>query len=213
MAERRKGLNCTLTYPKGKKTLGYRVRANLLMHGMQIIADESQGRTRKAFYPHRLSSAQFAVGIELKGEDEYTSFSNWLAGYAKYVLDMNLRSGEFPAMGVSIPAHGFLKKGVPLTGYEWGDKVGAMVWTPTITFETVQEPGDPENLALSKVGGLVALTDPTTQYFYPTGPLLSGGQTPPDGTYAKPVDALRFSEIAGNVGAGSANSADHNQGF
>lgn len=184
----RRGLNCTLSYMRSGKRRAYQVRANLLTHGMTIIYDESASRTRRAFYPHRLSSAQFALGIELIGDAEHTSFTNWLASYADYVLDTNLRFGEFPSMAVSVPSRNFLKKGVPLSGYDWNDAVGKMLWTPQIVFETAEEPGD-RAVPLSKVGGLLALTDREMRYFYPTGNQLAGQAAPPDGTYSKPVDA------------------------
>lgn len=183
MSETRQGLNCTLSYMKGNTRKAYRVRANILTHGMRVIYDESQARVRKAFYPHRLSSAQFLVGVELVGEAEYSSFTNWMAAYADFVLDPNLRFGEFPSMAVSIPSRDFLRKGVPLTGYEWGDRVGAMVWSVGLTFETAGESGE-KAPALSRVGG-AAQYDPDVRYFYPTGTQLGGSDTPPDGTYTQ----------------------------
>lgn len=182
---KRQGLNCTLSYMKGQRRMAYRVRATVLTHGMKVIYDESQARVRKAFYPHRLSSAQFMVGVDLVGEAEYKSLSNWLASYADYILDPDLRFGEFPSMAVSIPSRDFLRKGVPLSGYEWGDAVGKMVWTVGMTFETAGEPGE-RNPALSKVGG-IAMYDKDSRYFYPTGTQLSGQAAPPDGTYVGSV--------------------------
>ncbi len=185
MPEQRQGLNCTLSYLAGGQRRAYRVRAKLLTHGMKVIYDESQARVRKAFYPHRLSSAQFMVGIDLIGQQEHTSFTNWLASYADYVLDPNLRFGEFPAMAVAIPARNFLRKGVPITGYEWNDNVGKMVWSPSLVFETAGEPGEDEP-RLSRVGG-IAMYGNESRYFYPTGTQLSGDDTPPDGTYVGSV--------------------------
>lgn len=183
MSDKRQGLNCTLSYMNGKTRKAYRVRANLLTHGMKIIFDESQARVRKAFYPHRLSSAQFMVGIELVGEVEQRSFTNWMAAYADFVLNPDLRFGEFPSMAVAIPSRNFLRKGVPLSGYEWSDAVGKMVWSTGLVFETAGEPGE-KVPALSRVTGM-AMYDPDVRYFYPTGTQLGGSDTPPDGTYTQ----------------------------
>jgi len=194
----RQGLNATFSYPWDKAQRAYRVRANMLNHGMKIIFDESQSRLDRAFYPHRLSSAQFAVGVQLKGEDEYRSFTSWMATYAERALNLDVASGEFPSMMVSIPSHGFLKKGVPLSGYEWSDMVGAMVWSVQVVFETAEEPLDPNNrVQHSHVEGLRAKTDRDVRYFYPTGTQLSGNATPPDGTYSKvlsPEDMWRLTD-------------------
>ncbi len=198
MSRSRQGLNCTLSYLAGGQRRAYRVRANVLTHGMKVIYDESQARVRKAFYPHRLSSAQFMVGIELVGEVEHSSFTNWMAGYADYILDPNLRFGEFPSMAVAIPSRDFLRKGVPLTGYEWNDTVGKMVWAHSLVFETAGEPGESAP-GLSRVGG-IALYGNESRYFYPTGTQLSGDDTPPDGTY---VGSVSIDDILPPVATGA----------
>lgn len=185
MPRTRQGLNCTLSYLKGRSRSAYRVRASMLAHGMQIVFDESQARVRRAFYPHRLSSAQFAITIDLVGEQERDSFVSWLSGYADHVLDPDLKSGEFPSMAVSIPSYNFLRKGVPLTGYDWSDTVGQMLWTIPVLFETAGEPGE-KDPRLSSVQGS-ALYGNETRYFYPTGIQLAGDDTPPDGTYQSSI--------------------------
>jgi hypothetical protein len=184
----RKGLNCTLSYMKGKTRHAYRVRANILTHGMKVIYDESDARVRHALYPHRLSSAQFTIGVELIGTPERKSLSDWLASYADAVLDLDLASGEFPSMLVVIPKRNFVRRGVPLSGFEWGDHVGAMVFTPQITFETAAEPGE-TNPSVSRFVGLVAQTDKDIRYFYPMSHLLNGNEAPPDGTGNTILDA------------------------
>jgi hypothetical protein len=166
---------------KGSTRKAYKVRANVLTHGMQVIFDESQARVRKAFYPHRLSSAQFMVQVQVVGEAEYTSLVNWLTGYADYILDPDLRAGAFPSMSVSLPSRNFARKGVPISGYEWVDVVGKMLWEIPLVFETAGEPGE-KTPALSRVTGY-ALYAEDTRYFYPTGIQMSG-QEVPDGTYS-----------------------------
>lgn len=186
MSDSRQGLNCTLSYMYGRTRRAYRVRATVLTHGMQIIYDESQARVRQSFYPHRLSSAQFMVAVTTNGEDEYRSLVNWLTAYADYILDIDLREGEFPSMAVALPSENFLRKGVPLSGFEWSDAVGKMVWDMSLVFETAGEPGDEKGPRLSSVQGW-GLYDQDTKYFYPTGTQLSGNDAPKDGTYASPV--------------------------
>lgn len=213
----RAGLNCTLSYRRSGVRRAYQVRANLLTHGMQVIYEESQSRTRRAFYPHRLSSAQFTLGIQVVGEAEYTSLSGWLASYAEYVLSPNLRFGEFPAMAVSLPSRNFIKKGVPLSGYEWGDEVGKMMWTLGVTFETSEEPADAGRLIQPSYATGAALYARDTRFFYPTGTQLSGQAAPADGTYTKPVDSESLADLinsaAASFGAGSSAAADRAAGY
>lgn len=200
----RRGLNATLSYLHGRQRRVYRVRCNLLTHGMTVLYEESQARVKRAFYPHRLSSAQFLLGVQVVGQAEYRSLSSWLATYADYVLEPGLRFGEFPAMAVSVPSRDFLRKGVPLSGMEWGDRVGAMVWSPQIVFETSEEPLDRnKKVALSHVGG-PGLYEKTTKFFYPTGTQLGGQDVPADGSYTQPVS---IEDIVG----GDPNKMDPNE--
>lgn len=190
MAEKRLGLNATLTYPHGTARRAYRVRVNGISHGMKVIYDQQASRIRNAFYPHRLSSAQFAISLELKGQEEWISLSSWLATYAAYVLNPDLAFGEFPAMVVSVPSRNFVRKGVPLNGFDWGDNVGMMVKTPQIMFETSEEPTDNgKSPAISKFEGIVSGVDRDVRYFYPLSQQLSGQATPPDGAYTTVLTA------------------------
>lgn len=195
MADRRQGLNTTLSYMQGKQRRAYQVRTNMVTHGMKVLFDESASRTHRAFYPHRLTSAQFILGIQLVGEDEYRSFTSWLASYAEYILDIDLafdKSGEFPSMVVQVPSQNFIRKGVPLAGYEWGDRVGAMVWEIQVPFESAGEPGEVVAPTTSTVKGYSSTVDRDLKYFYPTGTQLGGNQVPPDGTYTK---MLTFADL------------------
>lgn len=186
MTDTRQGLNTTLSYMSGKTRRSYQVRTNMIAHGMKVLFDESASRTHRAFYPHRLTSAQFALGIQLVGEDEYRSFSSWLATYADFILNIDLAFGEFPSMAVTVPSQNFMRKGVPLSGYEWGDRVGAMLWNPQIIFESAGEPLDIDP-RLSRVEGYSKTAGRDMRYFYPTGTQLSGNDVPADGTYTKVV--------------------------
>lgn len=183
----RHGLNASLTYVKGKNQQGYRVRVTNVQHGMKVIYTESSARVRRVLYPHRLSSAQFSVTVQLVGEAEYISFSDWMAAYAEYVL--NQPSGapsDFPFMTVSVPSRNFLRYGVPLTGFTWGDKVGGMLWEQQLAFETAREPGEAQPPLLSAYRAPIKGYQ-TSQYFYPSGQQLSGANGPPEGTYPTPI--------------------------
>lgn len=179
MADNRKGLNCTLSYAFNGTTRTYRVRAEVISHGVVMIASESSGRNRRAYYPHRLAPAQFAIQPILIGPSERESFSNWMQGYADFIMDPG-KAGVVPSMQVMVAVRGFQREGVPLQGMEWGDKLGSMVWKPTVVFETTKEPQDTETFTTSKVTTLGG--DPDMRYFWPTGIQL-GGNSAPSGGY------------------------------
>jgi len=175
----RQGLNATLSYRRGEATRAYRVRCNGITHGTQMIFDESQARLRRAFYPHRVSTQQFSITVELKGWEERKSLTDWLASYASYALDPDL-GGDYPTMAISVPSYEFSHRGVPLTGYEWGDQVGSMVFTPTIVFEAAYEPWDKAKPAVTRVENAwkAFAQDDAIKYFYPFGEQLSGQEAP-----------------------------------
>lgn len=187
MADTRKGLNCTLTYPRKGVNHTLRCRVDMVGHGLVMVADESSGRNRRAYYPHRVAPAQFYIRALLNGWSERKAFSDWIQTYADFVMDPGLPAGsKFPDMRVLIPARKFDREGVPLTGFDWGDTIGGMLWTPTITFETTREPQDANAVATSK---FVAATDKdaSLKYFWPSGTQL-GGNAVPSGAYTTVIN-------------------------
>lgn len=187
------GANCTLSYPRNAtQTYAYRVRVGRVTHGIQLIADEAQGRLRRSFYPHRLTNAQFSLGLILDGTrkyvpgqrtnavpNEYEKFMSWLFDYMNFMLQQDEDiEGELPRMTVSVPKYDFFREGIPLGPVLFGDHVGSMLWTPTIVFETTRDYLEPHNVESSRfLGGLTDL-DKNAQYFYPTGPQLAGNEAP-----------------------------------
>jgi hypothetical protein len=205
----RQGLNCTLSYSRGKTSNSYKVRARTLTHGTQQIAEESHARTHRAFYPHRSAPQQFAITVMLKGWSERRDFMNWLGSYGEYVVDPDLRTGDFPAMTVSLPSRQFLSQGVPLQGYEWGDHVGSMIFEHVIVFESAVDPGQTKQPDTSTVDNKWAAfaADNAIQYFYPFGTQLSG-QDAPTGDYDKiiyPGDPSNFNDTWNQGGEGNPN--------
>jgi len=184
MPTKRQGLNATLSYPYDGKTHAYRVRCITIVHGLELVFDESQGRTQRALYPMKQIPTQFTITAALVGYAEHTNFSDWIADYSLYALHPD-RGGPFPQMSVSVPSRGFRRSGVPISGMEWGDHVGAMVWNRVITFETTSEPWDAKKPRYSRYEDpeVSSLAYRENRYFYPKGKQLSGNQAPAEGTF------------------------------
>lgn len=197
MADNRRGLNCSLSYAFAGTTRVYRIRVGSISHGAVMVASESSGRNRRAYYPHRSAPAQFAIQPILIGPNERESFSDWMQGYADYIMDPG-KAGVVPSMQVMVAVRGFHREGVPLQGIEWGDKVGAIVWTPTVVFETTKEPQDSESFTPSPTPSLGS--DPDMRYFWPTGVQL-GGDSAPSGGYTTVIGPQGSGSDAGDVSA------------
>lgn len=207
----RQGVNSTLSYVMGSTTYSFGARVAQVNHGSQMVSDEAQSRTRRAYYPHRVSASPFTLTVLISGYNERMAFSNFLYDYATRVLDPNL-SVNFPSMYVSVPSRNFTRRGVPKTGIEWGDHVGSMMWTPQVQFETHIDPsiGDTATVASSQfvLDASATSRSPELKYFYPAGIQLAGDQVPADG-FTQQIDPQQIQDIinGGTVGpAGGSNS-------
>ena len=181
----RRGLNCTLTYNDGQAVRSYRVRCDMATHGVVMVSEESSGRTRRAYFPHRIAEDQFAINVILIGNAERRDFVSWLEGYVSLMLSLDTPLSNFPPMRVSIPARRFHRVGIPLSGIEKGDHVGSMVWNHLMQFEAV-----PDTLSRKEVSRPVTTVSRTsleTEFFYPFANQLSGDQAPL--VYTRVIDA------------------------
>lgn len=176
----RRGLNCTLSYSDGSARHVYQVRCSALTYGYQMIAEEGQARVTRAYYPHQTAPTQFSLRVDLIGYAERNSFNAYLMSYVNYALDPGVTGTNMPQVTVTLPARNFKRVGVPISGFEFGGHLGAMSFQPTVVFETSGEPLDwNEKIlpSLVKIGNSQKQS-PETQYFYPTGTQLNGGDSP-----------------------------------
>jgi hypothetical protein len=113
----------------------------------------------------------------LVGQPERQAFTQFLGSFAATMLDPGLATA--PVMSVDVPVRGFSRKGIPLSGFEWGAQVGQVVFRPQVTFETSWNPVDgPSSPTASGIPSVAAVGDPNVQYFFPFGTQLSGDQAP-----------------------------------
>jgi hypothetical protein len=179
----RQGLNGTFSYSDGTQAYTYQFRAGILGYGVDMIYAEDQGRTSRAYYPHRTANQQFSVQVLLKDWDERSDFMNWMVAYTQYALDPNAVRTTFPFMQVVIPVRNFTQQGMPLKGFEWGAHAGMMAFSPVFVFEAAQSPGqNSASVITSSVVNTASAfaSDPAVQYFYPFGTQLEASQVPQD---------------------------------
>lgn len=142
------GTNCTLAFQSndGSYSLGVRVRK--LGHKWNVVATESHARENRAMYPHQRAVGQFALTLELIGWKEQNLFSNFMRTYV-----YSWQSGNKPTMLITMSVRNFIRRGVPIKGMQIGDHVGSMVFSPTIIFESAQDPLDPTILNREDASG------------------------------------------------------------
>lgn len=216
----RAGLNTTLSYTYGGKNYTFQVRAQEIAFGSRMVAGESQARTRRAYYPHQVSSVPFSVVPIIKGYQERVQFSNYLADYIRRIQDPGLAASSFPTVKVVSSTRNFVRWGVPVSGIEWGDHVGSMVWTPRVVFETHVDqsigdtPGAYKWASYFQLDKSSVEASPQIKYFYPAGVQLSGSQVPDDAAYDKAVTIQDIQDIinGGTAGGSDIGDADPNWG-
>lgn len=186
----RAGLNCTLSYADGGGARhGFRVRVEGVTHALVQVYAESSGRNRRVMYPHRMSSGQFTLVLILSGQQERQALSSYLAGFAALLLSPGATAPS--PMSVDVPSRNFSRSGIPLTGVEWGDHLGQVVFKPQVTFETAVEPLDADpDPPVSVVPSVAAVSDGAVQYFYPFSTQLAGDQAPAGSVLIPGVSSL-----------------------
>jgi hypothetical protein len=210
----RAGLNCTLSYSYSGKTYAFQIRAQEIAYGSRMVAEEAQARTRRAYYPHQVSSIPFSVTPIIKGYAERTAFSNFLGDYVKRIQDPSLSVSSFPTMKVVCAARSFQRWGVPTSGIEWGDHVGSMVWTPQVVFETHVDqslgdtPGSYDWVSFFVFQKNALEASPQLAYFYPNGVQLSGDQIPAAGTFDQVTSIQDIQDIINNGTSGGSDAGD-----
>jgi hypothetical protein len=216
----RSGLNTNLSYSHGGKKYAFSLRVQEIAHGSRMVAEESQARNRRAYYPHKVSSMPFVIVPIIKGYRERVQFSNFLADYIKRVQDPSLSASNFPTMRVTCSVRNFERYGVPTDGIEWGDHVGSMVWTPRVAFETHVDqslgdsPGKYDGISYFVFSEGSLERSPQIAYFYPSGVQLSGSQVPTESAYDKVVEIQDIQDIinGGTPGPSDRGDVDPNWG-
>lgn len=211
----RSGLNTTLSYQYGKRSYRFSVRVSEIAHGSRLVADEAQARTRRAYYPHQVTAVPFSLVVIVKGYRERVQFSNFLNDYVSRAMDPALAVSAFPSMLVQMPGRKFIRWGIPLTGIEWGDHVGSMMWTPRVVFETHVDPGlgqtvtDYKWISYFSMPVQGASSSPQIKYFYPSGVQLSGDQVPDAGSFDRVISIQDVQDIiSGGTPGGSDSGID-----
>jgi hypothetical protein len=210
----RAGLNTSLSYQYGGKTFKFSVRVSEIAYGSQLVAEEGQARTRRAYYPHQVTSVPFSLVVIISGYKERIQFSNFLNDYVSRALDPTLSVSNFPTMLVQTAARKFIRWGVPLTGIEWGDHIGSMVWNPRVSFETHvdqslgQSTTDYKWISYFSMSAASTSTSPEVKYFYPSGIQLSGNEVPDAGSFDKVISIQDIQNIINGGTTGGSDPGD-----
>lgn len=192
-------VNCFFSWGRGNAAQVLRTRCRALAHGFDVIAQESHARQTRAFYPHQVAESNFAVTLELRGYSEFRLVMDYMR---RYIESFMVAANN--AMYVSIPVRGFVRLGVPVGGVADGDHVGSNVFLPTLVFESLYDPADPELVSktsntsqYSQFDRSTAEGDPAAKFFYPASASTNDPNASGDLLYASPN--------IGSIGSGLAD--------
>jgi hypothetical protein len=188
--------NCFFSWgPRGSMQV-LQTRCNGIGYGFDVVAEESHARQTRAFYPRQVAEQNFAITLELKG---YREFQGAMEYFRRYTQSFMVAANN--SMYVVVPSRRFVRLGVPTGGMADGDHVGSNVFSPTLIFESVYDPADPDLISnssntsqYSKFDRSSSEADSAGRFFYPA----SADTNDPNAT----GDLLYGSDSIGQIGSG-----------
>jgi hypothetical protein len=103
-----------------------------LGYGVETVYQQAESSTERTVYFRNVVDDNFVVTIDFASWEDYTAGANWFETYMRLAGDPD--SNAVSPMIVSVPLRGFLRVGVPEQGISFGDVVGQIVRTMTISF-------------------------------------------------------------------------------
>jgi hypothetical protein len=192
-------VNCFFSWGRYGSSHAFQTRCRGLTHGFDVIADESHARQTRAFYPRQVAEQAFTVTLELKGYREFQAVMDFFRQYVQSFMSVANN-----AMYVVVPSRNFVRLGVPVAGIADGDHVGSNVFLPTVKFESVYDPADPDVISnsantsrYSKFDPSTSAADPAAEFFYPA----AASTNDPNAS----GDLLYGSDQIGQIGSGVAD--------
>ena len=149
-----------------------RLAVNRAAIGIEVRGRSQESSQRAAFYPEKLTSGGFTIGLVFSEWGDYNGFFNWIREYG---YKASRPGGGAGVMRIIIPAVGIDRAGVPQGGITYGDSVGANLYGMTIDFEGTDNPVliDSASIPISRFVLPTAQVE-HGQYFYPDGIQLGG---------------------------------------
>lgn len=124
------------------------VRVKKVGHNFEVISDESFGRMSRGFYPKARAIGRFALTFEFVGYAAVQQFTRFIVNYIRNVLDRNRDNAPFMVVDILapdiFPGNGsFIRRCVPVSGMVQEAEVAKIVYSPTLMFESMDDPLDP----------------------------------------------------------------------
>lgn len=188
--------NLIFSYSKQGVRQSYRCYGTMLNYDMAAVSEESAARRYRAFYPHSFAVGPFAVTVINNGYREYRAFNEWMTAYVGYLLDPQ-DFDQQPVMAVAAVGKDFWRLGIPKSGMEFGNRLGRIAYSQTISFEAANDPLEKGTVVASKFVDATNRADFNVGWFYPSSEYITSegtltlkqaAEVPYDQTYVIPPD-------------------------
>lgn len=161
------GFNATIS---GKSAGSRNVRVLNIDYGIEIIASaDSEGRSRRAFYPVVTDDSSFAVVLQFVSWAEREDFNKWMS---KFMVNVSEGGAKYGTLTVRVPSRKFTRVGVPQGQLEFGEGWNDVAYTAQMTFVAASDPVEPslKDSDVSRFQGPGGVG----QAFYPAGNQIKG---------------------------------------
>lgn len=172
-----------------------KIRVMTIDFGLDIISSaDSEGRSRRAFYPIDVEGSSFQISIGFISWEEREAFNQWMNRFMVSVSEGTAKNG---VLTIRCPVRNFLRTAVPQGDLVYGEGVQDVAYTTTMTFEGAYDPTDP-NLSAKKQGASYfkqAENSSVSRYFYPVGIQVSGAETADSTIFGSTPDGASFGTV------------------
>lgn len=161
-----RGMNGTMSFVNGSSGGAMFVRIRRIAYAWEVVATESHACRVRAMYPHQRAISRFRVTLEFKGYREYKTFMDFMRNYIEQMFGATKR-----AIYVYSAVRNFQRWGIPVSGITDGDHVGQALFSPTIVFESINDPLDSEVMTLESGNvsryNMAGSSGDDAKFFYP----------------------------------------------
>lgn len=172
-----------------------KIRVMRIGYSLDIISSaDSEGRSRRAFYPVTTEGSSFMVSIGFVSWEERESFNQWMNRFMTSVSEGTAKNG---VVTVRCPSRNFIRTGVPQGPLVYGEGVRDLAYYTDLNFSGAYDPTDP-NLSAKRQGASFfeqAANNAVSQYFYPAGVQVKGAEATDSTLFGDTPDGAAFGTV------------------
>lgn len=167
------------------------IRAMDINYGITIVATSDEARSRRAFYPLITTVPAFTLTVGFVSWEERERFNQWMSTFMTKISEGTVRDGS---LTIRVPSRDFIRTCVVQGDLEYGEGVGDLAYTTTLSFIGASDPTDPTLGAKARGASYYqsAANDSVSQFFYPAAQQIKGAEAADSTTFGDTPDGANF---------------------